>query len=50
MVTVNEMATNVSTVRTYLTNSTVRTNGFYYDESRIYGIDWTPAIAVPPEM
>ena len=48
MVTVNEMATNVSTVRTYLTNSTVRTNGFYYDESRIYGIDWDSSYCCTP--
>lgn len=48
MVTVNEMATNVTTVRTYLTNSTVRTNGFYYDESRIYGIDWDSSYCCTP--
>lgn len=48
MVTVNEMATNVSTVRTYLTNSAVRTNGFYYDESRIYGIEWKSSYCCTP--
>ncbi|HIR28976.1 MAG TPA: alpha/beta hydrolase [Candidatus Choladousia intestinigallinarum] len=48
MVTVNEMATNVSTVKTYLTNSAVRTRDFHYDESRIYGIDWDSSYCCTP--
>lgn len=42
------MAANVSTVRTYLTNSAVRTENFYYDESRIYGIDWDSSYCCTP--
>ena len=47
-VTVNGMGTCVSTVRTYLTNSAVRTKDFYYDESRIYGIDWDSSYCCTP--
>lgn len=43
-----QMATNVSTVRTYLTNCTVRTKDFYYDDSRIYGIDWQSSYCCTP--
>lgn len=47
-VTVNGMGTCVSTVRTYLTNSAVRTKDFHYDESRIYGIDWDSSYCCTP--
>ncbi len=48
MVTVNEMGTSVSTVKTYLTNCAVRAKDFHYDESRIYGIDWDSAYCCTP--
>lgn len=48
MVTVNAMATNITTVRTYLTNSAVRTKNFYYDDSRIYGIQWESSYCCTP--
>lgn len=47
-VTVHGMGTCVSTVRTYLTNSAVRTKDFHYDESRIYGIDWDSSYCCTP--
>lgn len=47
-VTVNGVGTCVSTVRTYLTNSAVRTKDFRYDESRIYGIDWDSSYCCTP--
>lgn len=47
-VTLNNMGTNVSTVKAYLTNSAVRTKDFHYDESRIYGVDWESSYCCTP--
>ncbi len=47
-VTECDMGTAFSTIRTYLTNSCVRTDGFYYDESHIYGIDWDSSFTCTP--
>lgn len=48
MVTVNGAATGVTTIRSYLTNSVVRTKDFHYDESHIYGIDWDSSYCCTP--
>lgn len=48
MVTVNEMATDVTTIRTFLTCSCVRTEGFTYDETHIAGIDWDSSFSCTP--
>lgn len=48
MVTVNEMATDVTTIRTFLTCSSIRTQGFGYDETHIYGVDWNSGFSCTP--
>ncbi len=47
-VTEDAMGTGFSTIKTYLSNSCVRTDGFYYDESHIYGIDWDSSFTCTP--
>ncbi len=48
MVTVNKMATDMTTIRTFLTCSCVRTNGFGYDDSHIYGVDYDSSFSCTP--
>ncbi|MCM1297857.1 MAG: lysophospholipase [Muribaculaceae bacterium] len=48
MVTVNEMATDVTTIRTFLTCSSIRTEGFGYDETHIFGINWDSGFSCTP--
>ncbi len=47
-VTEDAIGTGFSTIKTYLTNSCVRTDGFYYDDSHIYGIDWDSSFTCTP--
>lgn len=44
----NGCSTNMSTVRTYLTNAAVRTKDFYYDDTGIYGIEWDSCYCCTP--
>ena len=38
-----------TTVRIFLTDNAIRvSNDFYYDESSVYGVDWTSTYASPP--
>lgn len=44
-----EMSAMVSTVRTYLANSAVRTEeGFGYDDTHIYGVNWDSSYSCTP--
>lgn len=47
-VTINDMATDVTTIRTFLSCSAVRTSDFGYDETHIYGIDWDSSFSCTP--
>ena len=47
-VRINALSTKQTTVRNFLTNCAVRTNGFRYDESHVYGIDWDSAYCNTP--
>ncbi|NBJ92865.1 alpha/beta hydrolase [bacterium 1xD42-62] len=48
MVTVNRMATDMTTIKTFLTCSCIRTKGFGYDETHIYGIEWDSGFSCTP--
>lgn len=47
-VTINEMATDMTTIKTFLTCSCIRTKGFGYDKTHIYGIDWDSGFSCTP--
>ncbi len=48
LVTNYNMSVKMTSVKSYLTNCAVRTQNFYYDESRIYGIDWDSCYCCTP--
>ena len=48
MVTMNKFATDITTIRTYLTCSCVRTKGFGYDSTHMSGIDWDSSFSCTP--
>lgn len=48
MVDMNKLATDTSTIKTFLTCSCVRTEGFGYDETHIFGVDWDSSFSCTP--
>ncbi len=40
---INGLSTKQTTVRNFLTNCAVRTRGFHYDASHVYGVEWGSA-------
>lgn len=47
-VQVNALSTKMTTIKNYLTNCAVHTNGFGYNATRVYGIDWDSAYCNTP--